>query len=118
MCGPEGTIVRTSFRCMSSSELTQSESSDEEVAPCILDQCIGCASCQSSEALRARERIFELNWEIEDLQLRVRRAQEELEHVNLVRKTVCRHFLIVTREEERCNRCGLVRPRTPTTEGQ
>jgi AhpD family alkylhydroperoxidase len=90
---------------------TESDSSEEEIALCIINQCLGCADCQGAEALRAREKERELHQEIDDLRRRERLAQEELEHIKLLRIAVCKHFLIVTKDKERCNRCGLDRPR-------
>jgi hypothetical protein len=92
-------------------DLTESESSEEEVSLCILNQCLGCPDCQNSEALLAGERVRLLEAEIEDLQRQLRTAQEELEHFNLLQAAVCKHFFIVSLTEIKCNRCGLRRPR-------
>jgi hypothetical protein len=96
---------------MSAVDRTDSDSSEEEVAWCIINQCLGCSECQGTEALRAREKERELLQELEDVKRRERTVQEELEHVRLLRITVCKHFLIVTKDREKCNRCGLDRQR-------
>jgi hypothetical protein len=96
---------------MSKAEATESDSSEDEISLCLCNQCKGCLNCQNGEALRAEEKTRQLESEQEDLQRRLQEVQAELEHTRLLRITICRHFLIVTKEQERCDRCGLVRPR-------
>jgi hypothetical protein len=97
---------------MSAADITESESSEEEVSVCIWNQCLGCEECQNGEALRAKIRASQLSAEIEDLQRALIVAQEELEHIKRLQVAVCRHFLIVSATEVRCDRCGLSRPRS------
>jgi molecular chaperone GrpE (heat shock protein) len=96
---------------MNSVDSTESESSIDDIDWCILTQCLGCQECQNAEALRAKERASQLKEEIDNLQRRLRAAQEELARTELLRVAICQHFLIVTKDQERCERCGLVRRR-------
>jgi hypothetical protein len=73
---------------------------------CLLSQCKGCSECQNGEALKATLLIG-------DLQEKIKEAQEEIEHLEELRRLLCVHHFAVHRKVETCARCGLSRESVP-----